>query len=493
MQALSMHSAVPTGSGTEMAINRPDMAPLVWSALGNTADGKDWAMTALHPCGPVSQNQGIPDSSGSSTITPCYRGETKIDYDITMFGSPPSTVATTYSIEIVSIPIPEIDYIYRIRDDQAAEWSFWRVRRTDGTLFPVLPNNSVAAANPITGNTFRTLGYGKYRMTGKGHTLELDAPDLSNQGRITSGQLESIVSVNDGTFYGRAEVGNIGPLQGEAPYQATSVRVPNTSRFLVNGAPSCYQGSAKEGAYIVLKFVGPLSAQQYQNTGEFAALLDVYPNGATAVNLVMPETFITLTVSDGPVDVSVNPNAGFTVESSGQALYNAWITTGTSNTVQVPFAGGLALNQVSPFVSRPCDMTTSVTFIENIAVAASLRVKSRLFLENISTGAGAISPFAHRSPLLDNRALDCVATAAQQGMDAYPSRYNSFGDIMGKIWQGIKTVATPLLGLASKMPGIGGLIGNIGQTVIGGIDNLTGQVHRYRNPIPAYQQMNDLD
>jgi len=457
----SVNQAVKQMSGLtigDMSMSRPDMAPLCWSQMGNTNDGRDWAMTALDPCGPISKNQGIADSSGSSTCTPAYRSEKNITFDTSMFSTTPPT-QTTYSVCIVSLPIPEINFLWKLRADSTGTWSNWNVQRTDGMLM------TAPSGNPQVGVTMRSIGYGKYRLTGKGLTIELDAPDLSNQGRITSGQLESIVNVNDGTYYGSQTTETVGQeLAGANDYQYTLARVPLTSQFLVNGAPSCYQGQAKEGAYVVHKFVGPLSAQQYQNTGEFLITGQHYAAATGVSDLMFPETFLAIDSSDGPVTDSTVNDYFIPAQSATQFAGNLGLSSPA-----IPVLEYISAQQAHPFVSRPCDMTTSVTFIENVAVAAGIRVKSRVYMEAISTGAGAISPFAHKSPLLDQRALDVVATVAQQGQDAYPARYNSFGEILGKIWEGMKTVATPVLNVAKFIPGAGAFA-NMGLAGINSID-----------------------
>jgi len=323
----------------------------------------------------------------------------------------------------------------------------------------------------------RTVGYGKYRITGKGLTLDFDAPALADNGRITSAQLESIVGVNDGTYYASADNPAVDlALVGMDEYTFTDIHVPDTSQFLVNGAPNCYQGKAIDGAYIVHKFVGPLSAQQYQNTGEFALTGKHYATAAN-VDLMFPETFLTITSHDGPVDDQFGLDS-FTPDSSAMQYIGSLGLTSTHGTPMVPIAGGSTVDLIHPYVSRPCDVTTSITFVEGMQLGggvgtspgnASIRVKTRLFLENISTGAGAVSPFAHRSPVLDQRALDVVATVAQTGMDAYPARYNSFGEILGNIWNGIKSVATPLLNVGKFIPGVGSFA-NMGLAGISGID-----------------------
>jgi len=241
-----------------------------------------------------------------------------------------------------------------------------------------------------------------------------------------------------------------------AQYEYCYFRVPDTSQFLVNGAPNCYQGLAREGAYIPLKYVGALSAQQYRVAGRQQVVAYHYPAVAGKQDMVVAESMLFIRGNDGPIDdETVNPQnfvSGDNMESIALALGNdaaSIIPVMGGTTSGVPASAG------HPFVSTPTDMATSITFIENISVSSTLRVKTRLYLECISNGNGAISPFAHRSPLLDQRALDCVAVVSQTGQDAYPARFNSFGEILGNIWEGLKNVATPVLNIAKFIPGAG--------------------------------------
>jgi len=454
-----------TSSG-QFQLSRPGGFQTLMSTLGNTVEGQRWAMTSLDPCGPIPDNMGIPDSSGAPVATPTYRGEGRLAYDTSMFATAPTT-PTLYSIEIAFPPIPEIEFMYRIYDIASGVWSYTRVIRKDG--YDISQGLNISS-NTAAGTTLKTVGYGKVRVSGSGRNFELDAPDIANQGRVTVGQVEAVMEIITSDAYA-GQSATPGALQTQDSVQYCALRLPNSSRFLVNGCPNAYQSEAKNGAYVPRKFTGALAAQQYKITGGGGAIQS-NPD-LTGTWYITPDTFMAVYYSDGPVTESEGAVSGRFLDDS--SLYGAFTGT-TGITTSLKTANGWLATHVHPAVTMPTDMLTPVIFFEGLTVGtstqtgASVRVKSRDYLECISTGAGAISPFVHRSPVLDQRAIDVVCTIGQMGADAYPSSYNDFGDMLRAIWNGVKTVATPLLGVTSAIPGIGGVVSKLGLGALSALD-----------------------
>jgi len=407
---------------------------------------------------------GIPDTTMAAIVTPQYKGEFNIVWDQTMFGTPIPSPVGTWSVQIISLPIPELAYAYRIRDDSSNTWSDLRAVRLPG--FVINHNNVIigsATFTANTGTTLQTLGYSKYRMMAKGLTLALDANAVNNQGRLVSAQFSSdqMPNYGPGTILGEPfwpwpTVGSVGDL----PNYQQIMAVPNTPEYMVSACPKVYQGLAKDGAYIVHRFDGPMVGMQYKLTGNDSFDTTLYSSDTDPTiptnGIGWPGTSLALEIDDRP---------GF------QSSYYKWtedssflVQSTNSFTTPDQTTGGQFM---IPSVSRAADMTTSVTFITGLAGGTtlanlpSIRVKLRSMIECISGGSPSIAPFTHPAPLLDQMAMDMTAKLGQMGADAYPESYNSFSDILGTLWGGVKQIlgdVAPIAGQAA-LKSLGGLLG----------------------------------
>jgi len=446
---------VPVSEGSGKALEG-----LVWRNLGETVAGRNWAIQALHPCGAGYIADGLPDTQCASVATPAYRSESQIGFDTTMFEAAPSAGQTTYDVQIVSVPVPEIDYMWRLYSTKDAKWSNWRVRRSPGFDLPdiVTGNNP-----PINGTTLLSIGYSEYRIIGKGHTLELNASAIANQGRVVSGQINGIAAqaavLTNST--GLA-VGTTPAALGKAATAATeltSFRVPATSQFLVMNCPNVYQEEALQGAYIAVKFTAPLKGFQFAQCreGDFTTLPGDEAFDATAATSVTqyPSTALTITATDSPLTDPQEVESMFTIPSSWNGRYTA-----AAGFNYYPGAGRFW----HPYVSRPDGVMTSVTFFLGLIVGdgtgspgATIRVKSRLNPECQTFGGPAVGPFIHPSPMYDDVAITQVAKISQCAPDAYPAKYNGLGDVLGSVWNWMKKIGKPVLTGMQVIPGIGSL------------------------------------
>jgi len=429
---------------------------VVWRNLGDTVAGRNWATQALHPCGAGYIADGLPDTQCASVATPAYRSESQIGFDTTMFTTAP-TGSTLYDIQIVSIPVPEIDYIYRLRDVKSATFSNWRVVRTPGYD---LPTKTTGTNPPLNGITLLTVGYSEYRIIGKGHTFELNASAIANQGRVISGQFNGIAAQSAVTAAMTANTVATTPVAlgkaSVAVIEETSIRVPATPQFLVMNCPNVYQEEAKQGAYVVVKFTAPLKGFQFAQCREpdFTANVGNETEDGTTASTFYPSTALTITATDLPgTDPSTN-DVVFTDDSSWNGRYTA-TTGGFTYPVSGPFW--------HPYISRPDGVMTSVTFFQGLIVGdgttpgATVRVKTRLNLECQTFGGPAVGPFIHPSPIYDDVAITQVAKISQCAPDAYPASYNGFGDVFGSVWNWMKKLGKPVLTGMSMIPGVGSL------------------------------------
>lgn len=478
------------------AINKLALVRQLHNSLGTTADGKDWAMCALDPCGEVCEHHGLPDTSTASILTPSYKTEVNISYDSTMFETPPVAPGSTYSVQMFIPPIPEIDFIYRVRDDASNTWSKWRVVRlpnfpnvTGSYTVPGVGNISIANA----GTTMRSAGMSKYRIVGRGHTLCLNAPDLANQGRIIVGQSENDMMMTDVTLVTNAtnvagavftaahstaqEYSRAGE---DATGRVISYTPPTTEDQVVVSCPRVYQNEAKEGAYIVYKFDGPLQGYQYHNTGD-----SHYVANHTAANAAWDEV-ARLDPMSALVLRAVQPGSSLVNVAGTYMLF----TSDSIMTVPSPFqpSGVMPVYAaMHPYVSDPCDQLCTSVFFLGIAnpahagatTGASIRVKGRLYVEGIPNPFNpAVVPYIHPPPVYDPLALETVVKVGQMGMDAYPESYNGFGDMVGSILSTISKIGQPILKLASYIPGVGN-IARFGADLLGGVNEFSNAAHAF--------------
>lgn len=443
------------GNQREMAIHTarsPMGSPR--NLLGATQDGRDWAMAALDPCAPEApMSVGLPDTVTAAVVTPNYRGEHTLSWDTTMFTGSGATGMKSWGVQIVQLPVPEIAYMYRLHNETNNTWSTWQVSRTPGFELPTDDTTMTRAQC-----TLRSKGYQKARVIGSGTTIELDASGLNNQGRIVCGQLEIAAERADHTILTMTSPGNTNAARlggGDASTEWHYV-VPDTKDYVVSACPRAYQGLAKDGCYIISKFDGPLLGYDFTETGDdgiwrIAAVSDVHPRFGA------PLDWLSLTVSDDPDAGLTTSDAEFVNDGSSFWKY---LPSG----VDVPWSEYVSTH-IHPFVSAPSRMLTAVTFVSGLAgsdaatgLTPSLRVKRRMFLECLANAGAGVAPFAHPAPLWDLDAINKVVLVMQQYDDAYPASYNDFGDILGTIWNGLKSV--------------GETVGNVWNNVVKPIGNV---------------------
>jgi len=409
------------------------------AVLGRTQEGRAWALSALHPCGEY-EGAGLPDTYTSSICVFHLKGELNISYDVSMFPTAPATT-TSYSIHAIFPPSAEIQCIYRIRADEANVWSAFRV-----VTWPTNPKDS---RNLLT--TLYDNGYASYRITSKGETVELDAPALANQGRIVIGQFAPVVETVSIT----ALTGTGTPAEVDKPMRIDTYTYLANEDQVVNVAANPYQAEAREGAYIVHKFVNPLMGYQFHETNPLGYVdleAATFPRAAMGTRLVGDSTGYLL-------DEAYTPDSYYKPT-------NKWAPPGNFETNQSHYGPG-----ASPW----CDMTVAQMFVVGISSGSSstpsgahLRVKTRQVIEAHASLPSPATVYARAPPLWDQTAVNAVVRYQEVQPDAYPACDNDFGGVMGKIFGFLSKWVRPFVKpLTSFIPGFGGLVGDV---VEGGID-----------------------
>lgn len=450
--------------------------------VGSTPSGRAWAMCALHPCGKgevvsplLGDLAGMPDTMTGAVVTPAYPGETYITFDTTLFPTPPDDPSGSWGIDIVIPPVPEIDYLYRIRYDATSLVSNWRVVRVANFDNP---EAAVGAELDLRGTTFATVGYGRVRCIAAGHTIELDAPTVSNQGRVVATQVSGqwsdlyLASPRIVSTFGAAVV-DVGPpavtdqfvvnVDALVPSYGPKIQllsVTTDPSELVAACPSAYQGLAKDGVYTVTKFQSPLLGYPFANTGD---------DGVIAVDKPLD--------GPGPTAVAAMPQTGFCINSAGYSVREPIVTV-CDNYVTDSRLGGAgpgvyavpmsldsaigtysdALTKIHPFVSMRSDMQVGIVTFRNLALnsavgsTANVRIKSRAYFECIPQAQNpATTPFTHSPAPYDRKALDAVIVVGKQLADGYPASYNSLSQIMSVIGDALGTAGRHVVNAVGNM------------------------------------------
>jgi hypothetical protein len=475
---------------------------MLTSELGSTPEGRAWALAALHPCGEgeiVSDNlgsvYGMPDTMTGSVVTPIYRGETNIGWDSTMFETPPTDLGGTWGIDIVIPPIPEIDYLYRLTYSIGNLVSNWKVVRTANFNLP---------GDPLSGGTtLKSVGYGKFRLIGQGHTLELDANTQVLQGRLVAGQMQGQWTISDlnvpsTNFSANTTTDQFTPtfpqnfmavVGSDNAMKLHKLAVPVDPNVIAQTCPSALQCNARDGAYIVSKFSSPLLGYEFRPTGDDGTFRvnNPYlengswlpPSGLSPITS-LPGSAFAITTDNGGTNSTENLAAMQTFVP-GSSFGNAPnellpIFNSTTLTTGLPADSYVFANQIHPFVSTPSDMMTAVVTVRGLILAVSsggltsgspnFRIKSRLYIEAISNANNpGTGPFIHQPAPYDMPALDSVIVAGKRMADGYPAIYNEGGGVLGSIWNALTGSSEPIksvldgLGLGELSSKLMGLLG----------------------------------
>lgn len=409
-----------------------------YNALGSTDTGREWALVALHPCGEyVTTANGVPDETQAVAVTPCYRAESKIQWDASLFGTPPTPTAPfQYDVQIVSLPHPELNYIYRL--GYQGGWSKW---------VPVhMPVFQTGASG--TASTLDSMGLTSHRGMGKGLTMYLDAPALADQGRLIAGQIKPQVQKEEYDFSLSSTTG-ASPQSGSGRFEGWGYYVPLSEDELVQQDPKCAQWHARDGCYIPHRFVQPKQDFVATNPGtlghapgssDSTALAQVPLTGLWLMN----EPSTTLELSH-----TMDMITGGTWTAALSGLYDPAI--------------------MDWGYSEPENFYTSVTFFLGISNQASVQVKTRLHVEAEALGRNSASaPFSHQSPMLDRQALDLVAKVGQVQQHVFFAADNDLGSILASIGKILPGIVTP----------VADIVGSSGIPILGDIGKVVGRISR---------------
>jgi len=397
-----------------------------------------WALKAAHPNGEeVTASAGIPDHTNVPVITPEFRSNFTIVGEMSGIGND--------DIDVIVLPVSELAFMYRRYPAGTpmkpyASWKF--------VFYPAV----TVQTNAFTGKdsddkdveyqyfTTSLNDYGRTRAMYNGITAHLDAPALSDQGRIVAGQLpfENRDGVYTGTYYKSSTDPAGSVTRNTLPSNMVSLPsgFPFTESTLFQATPGAVVWEAREGVYMPMRFKEPVHLFE---ADRMETMLVAYDEG--------------------------NPHG---IQGTAE---------GFSDTV----ARNLALGV-------PNNLLAGIILFRGVARTANVNIKTRIGLESLVETSSIVSPFQHASPVLDRMAIDQVTRLSQASPMAYPAEYNDFSSILATIKNVLSNIVKPIAGtlsglgipIVSDVAGIGhNILGNLGlsqgrrrRTRRGGLDQL---------------------
>jgi hypothetical protein len=233
----------------------------------------------------------------------------------------------------------------------------------------------------------------------------------------------------------------------------TQLKLPSSAQRLVTLAPKSGETEAREGVYMPLRFRDPIHLYRDAASGASIQYSASDPGNT-------PATWLQIRSSP---------------DGTAPEQQNTIVNDGLTPTFTAP-SSTVTNAQMAWGCSQSGNLFTGVIFFLGIDKSASVQVKTRISLECTANTDGVdITPFLHASPLLDREALDVAAMAGQVMADGYPASYNSFGSIMGSIWNAIKSVGKPILNIlgGSGIPVVS-TIGQLGGKLVQGLESALG-------------------
>lgn len=101
---------------------------------------------------------------------------------------------------------------------------------------------------------------------------------------------------------------------------------------------------------------------------------------------------------------------------------------------------------------RDCDDTCSQTFASGLDRTTTFRITVRLAVEYACNPANDYAAFCEEAKAPDDVAIDLYQEVVKEIMDAYPSEYNDFGKLFGRVKDVVRKVASvvdPVAGIAA--------------------------------------------
>lgn len=361
---------------------------------GMTPGGEAWALKALHPNGEeATAVLGIPDHVSLPVVTPEFR---------TNFVIPGGSTTQLDDVDVIVLPFADLPCMWRRRLSGSTQDSYWGwnlVWNSTLTTEIKLVSDAFVSNTNLSDKTVKSLTipvrtsnlasiYGYGRVTHKGVTCHLDAPALSDQGRVVAGQIALPFQAERSPITASGWNGEktFVTETGLADFYSLD-SVPLEENCLVQASPGAAAWEARQGVYMPLRFRDP--AHQFTPSGS-AELLAMSVAGGGSRVITSTET--------------IEPPTGYTGAASAK-----------------------------PAVRMLLNCQTGVVLFRGISSSANIHCKVVTGLESLVESCSAVSPYQRMSPPLDCEAINSVTRLGQELPQAFPASYNDMGGLFGFI------------------------------------------------------------
>lgn len=375
--------------------------------LGQTQEGRDFCVKALHPASELISSPGIPDSYAGAVTVLRYGQITSTD------ASALSGTSATYDVEVLLFKHPVV---------------FGCIKITDGTVTSygtVVNANIVPAGSMSPAFTATKVARGLYEMCEtyrcvfSSCTAHLDAPATASQGTVVAVQY-----ADRPIKFGGALLSNSATPTNSLMLDSKVMgwRQYKDYSYLVQ-MPGAYVSPATAGCYMPLI----LDDFQFKTTQAKVQLTD--GQTATAMNMVFP-----------PVGGSSTAVGMFYSGSVGFPYGNGSSLTGPS---------GVGWSDFLALPDRCGDIIGHMVF-KGISKQAKVVFNWREGFEAVMQPGGTYSMFQKLSPRTDPLSLEAYQVVRRELSGAYPESYNAFGALLSTIGSIAATYIPKLIGWIQK-------------------------------------------
>jgi len=328
----------------------------------------------------------------------------------------------------------------------------------------------------------------EWRITNKSLTAYMTASSLNDGGTVTAYQIN-----RNFEFASYASIPYQEGIPGDGYLAATALcNVPLDENMAALQVPGCYVRPARDGAYLPLRLLGP---SQPFNLRPFGVGMPVFypyspppvpasaargpptaPVGDQGIGMLRPWTF-DLENSEyrySPLTLPTMPVIGSkTVILPGSTPIGyqpvAWIDEMYRKNITNE-TGGKDPHLLSRCVDASFDrVATGVMIFRGLAPEATITLRCHLGLEAIPLPGSPYVAFTSPGIAPSPRALELYYELAAGMPMAYMARDNGFGDLLRKIWEGLKAVIVPAattLGTVFGGPAVGAAAGLAAKGVV---------------------------
>jgi len=345
---------------------------------GDTKDGADWCVKALHPSDPATEIRGIPDQTAVPTLL--------MNYQTTATISPNVAATGTWNFDSVLLPHP-LQFMHITQYDSVTP---------AGVDVDLLNTQIDGATHADKWTSFAALAQ-RWRLAYMSVTVYQDGPDLANQGTIVVAQApvngkKTFVSYIPGSTYSSVQV-----------LSYTSEDLPSFTS--TQSMPNAYFNRSREGAYVPLKLT--------DTTQDWFSQEDATAVASSLTNPVGKSAWMNIPIIDTPAypftglqPLFIN-QFGYFGEATSPLLQSNW----------------------------------AYICARNLSVQTSYSFYIRCGIEMMVSPSSSLAPQLKLSPSYDAKALETYFAIARELKDAYPADYNDLGKIWKVISSAVKRVA----------------------------------------------------